>query len=366
VRRQSAIVSERSVTALSDVLLGKERDEVSASIRDVAQAAGVSITTVSHVLSGQGRVAAETRRRVEQVALDLDYRPNVHAQQLVTRRSRTIAIQVASFTEPNMSTGLIPHSDYFLDLLNGASEAAAESGYALILTPPNVDISKINEFALDGAIMVDPRGDEPLFESQWHRRHPVVTTGRTTKGEPIRALVDNDHRTAALTMLNHLEQQGYERPALVMTNSSRSYIVDVLDAYRTWGARRGIEEVVVEVGEQPSRESAAAALRSLLERAQRPDAVYATSEELALGVLGEAERSGLAVPEDLGICSAVDSTVLQLTRPQITGTFLDPHEIGVRAVRLLLDLAAGREPKTHEPKIETRLHARASTLRRAS
>ena len=336
---------------------------MSASIRDVAQAAGVSITTVSHVLSGQGRVAAETRRRVERVAVDLGYRPNVHAQQLVTRRSRTIAIQIASFSEPHAATGLIPHSDYFLDLLNGASEAAAERGYALILTPSNVDISEIDEFGLDGAIVVDPRGDEPLFQSQWHRRRPVVTTGRTTNGEPIRAMVDNDHRAAALVMLDHLEREGYQRPALVTTTSSRSYIVDVLDAYRTWTACRGIEQVVVEVGERPSQEKAAAALRSLLERSARPDAVYATSEELALGVLREAERSGFAVPEDLGVCSAVDSTVLQLTTPQITGTFLNPHEIGGRAVRLLLDLTAEREPVTHQPKVQTRLHMRSSTLR---
>jgi DNA-binding LacI/PurR family transcriptional regulator len=338
---------------------------VSASIRDVAQAAGVSITTVSHVLSGQGRVAADTRRRVEQVALELDYRPNVHAQQLVTRRSRTIAIQVASFSEPSTATGLIPHSDYFLDLLNGASEAAAENGYALILTPPHVDISRIDEFALDGAIVVDPRGDEPLFQGEWHHRHPVVTTGRTTEGTPVRALVDNDHRAAALEVLDHLEEEGYERPALVITNSSRSYIVDILDAYRTWAAGRGLEEIVVEVGEQPTQEGAAAALQSLLGRSTRPDAVYATSEELALGVLREAERCGLAVPGDLGVCSAVESTMLQLTTPQITGTNLNPHEIGVRAVSLLLDLAAGLEPATQEVTVETCLNARASTVRSA-
>jgi DNA-binding LacI/PurR family transcriptional regulator len=333
------------------------------SIRDVAQAAGVSITTVSHVLSGQGRVAPDTRRRVEQIALDLDYRPNVHAQQLVTRRSRTIAIQVASFTEPSTATGLIPHSDYFLDLLNGASEAAAEKGYALILTPPHVDISRIDEFALDGAIVVDPRGDEPLLRSEWHHRHPVVTTGRTTRGAPAIAVVDNDHRAAAFTALDHLEQQGYRRPALVITSSSRSYIVDIVDAYRAWAAGRGVEEVVVQVGEQPTQEGAAAALRSLLGRATRPDAVYASSEELALGVLSEAARCGLAVPEDLGVCSAVDSTVLQLTTPQITGTNLNPHEIGVRAVSLLLGLTADLEPETVQVDVPTCLNARASTLR---
>ncbi len=337
---------------------------MSATIRDVAEAAGVSITTVSHVLSGRGRVAEDTRRRVTQTAIDLAYRPNIHAQQLVTRKSRTVAIQVASFTESSSTGILIPRSDYFLDLLNGAAEAAADQGYALILTPPNVDATSLDEFAVDGVIVVDPCGDEPLFRGKWHHRRPMVTTGRPTTGEQMRSVVDNDHRSAAVTMLDHLEQQGFERPALVITNTSRSYVVDMLMAYRAWTASHGMDEAVVQVGEAPSEDGAARALRSLLGRSPRPDAVYASSEELALGVLHEAQRHALAVPQELGVCSAVDSSALQLTTPQVTGMHLNPRNIGRRAVEALLELAADPDAEPRHIDIPTRLHERASTLRR--
>lgn len=335
-----------------------------ASIRDVALAAGVSITTVSHVLSGQGRVAEDTRRRVSQAAVELDYRPNVHAQQLVTRRSRTVAIQVASFTEPSNKRTLIPRSDYFLDLLNGAAAAVADRGYALILTPPHVDAASMDEFAVDGVIVVDPRGDEPLFRGRWHHSKPMVTTGRPTTGEPMRSVVDNDHRSATVSMLEHLAQQGYERPALVITNTSRSYVVDLLSAYRSWVASRGVDESVVQVGEAPTEDAAARALRSLLGRSRPPDAIYASAEELALGVLHEAQRQGLAVPQDLGVCSAVDSSGLQLTTPQVTGMHLNPHEIGRRAAEALLALAAAPDSGPHHVDVPVHLYERASTLRR--
>jgi DNA-binding LacI/PurR family transcriptional regulator len=336
---------------------------VPTTIRDVAEAAGVSITTVSHVLSGNGRIAEATRRRVEQAVADLGYRPNVHAQQLVTRRSRTLAVQVACFTGDTSSSALIPRSDYFLDLLNGAAAAAAERGYALILTPPNADAATVEEFAVDGVIIVDPRGDEPLFAERWHHPRRMVTTGRPTLVEPVVAVVDNDHRAAAGAMLDHLAEQGYRRPALMITSTARSYTSDMLEAYTAWTAARGVEPVVVRVDEPPTEHAAAEALRELLDRDPRPDAVYASSEDLALGVLHEAQRRGLSVPEELGVCSAVDSSVLQLTSPQVTGTFLNPRDIGRAAAGALLDLVEDSRAAPHDIAVPVELFARGSTLR---
>lgn len=339
---------------------------MSASIKDVAEAAGVSATTVSHVLSGRGRVADQTRERVARIAKELDYRPNVHAQQLVTRKSRTIGIQVGSYTEAASKGALIPWSDYFLDLLNGAAAAAAARGYALILMPPALEPASMDEFAVDGVIVVDPRGDEPLFTDGWHRRKPVVTTGRPTTGERVSAVVDNDHRGAATHMLDHLEAQGYRQPALIITSASRSYIVDMLGAYRAWIASRGLTECIALVGETPSPGAAADALRDLLSRTPTPDAFLASSEELALGILQEAQGRGLAVPDDVAVCSAVDSSLLQLTTPQVTGTYLNPNDIGVRAVDLLLQLAENPDSRPEPVPIPTYLCSRASTLRVAA
>ena len=335
------------------------------TIRDVALAAGVSVTTVSHVLNQQGRVSKDTRTRVQRVAANLGYRANVHAQQLVTRRSRTLAIQVARAAEPSTATSLIPNSEYFLELLNGAAERADDLGYALILTPPGVSAETINAFSVDGAVIVDPRGDEPLFTARSDARK-LVTTGRPLSG-PARAAfaVDNDHRAAAIEMLDHLAAQGFQRPALVVTDTTRSYTADMTAGYLEWAQKRGIEPVVVEVsGEGQTR--GARALLHLAGLDTQTDSIYASSEDLALDLLHELHRESLSVAGDIGLCSAVDSNALQLTSPTITGMSLHPREIGRCATELVVDLIEGIRETAQEPvtvTVPTQLLVRESTVR---
>ncbi|WP_181774897.1 LacI family DNA-binding transcriptional regulator [Amycolatopsis pittospori] len=336
---------------------------MSPTIRDVAAAAGVSITTVSHVLSGQGRISEDTRRRVAQAAADLGYQASVHAQQLVTRRSRTLAIQLANSVDASSACALVPNSDYFLEVLNGAAEAASKRSYGLLLTPPDADLERLNAFAVDGAILVDPRGDEPFFATGWCRDRPLVTTGRPMAAPcPVPVIVDNDLVAAARLMLDHLADNGYERPAMITTDTGRSYAADLVAGYTEWAGDRGLEPVVVEIDEPPTTEGTAEALDRLLGRPICPDAVFTTSENLALGVLHEARRRRIAVPGELGICSAVDSGSLLLTSPRVTGMFVHPREVGGRAATALMDLIEGGAAESRI-EVPVRLNARESTSR---
>lgn len=321
--------------------------------------AGVSVTTVSHSLNGRGRIAPGTRERVIRIASELGYKANVHAQRLVAHRSHSIAIQISHLAEPSKQTSLVPHSEYFLELLDGASATAAELGYALILTPPTADADQLGGLAIDGAIIVDPRGDEPLFRALIERGQPLVTTGRAVQAGYHPPSVDNDHRGAAIEALNHLEANGFRRPALLITDASRSYIADILKGYRLWTAQRDLVDQVFELREPPAQ--TAATLRSMLTRADPPDAVYTGHEDLALSLLNEAKRLGLSVPEDLGIASSVDSNVLLHTSPQITGVFLHPRQIGSEAIRMLIDLIEGTDPQPRNASVPTVLRRRGST-----
>jgi DNA-binding LacI/PurR family transcriptional regulator len=351
------------VTALcSDIMERQviEEVEVAVTIRDVAAAAGVSLTTVSHALSNQGRIGERTRQRVLEVATELGYQANVHAQQLVTNKSRTLAIQIAPFDSTSQSSMLIPNSEYFLEVLNGASEEAGKRGYALVLTPPGIAPAAINAFAVDGAIIVDPHGDEGLLDPGWVKAHPVVTAGRTAGVNPNRYVVDNDHRAAALVALEHLWDQGYRRPAAMITDRARSYTRDVIDAYTTFAQTHGIPVRTVETG---TGDSAKAALRTLLADSDPPDAIYAGSEDIALDVLHEASALGLNLPRDLGLCSCVDSSIFNLTTPEVTGIVCHPRTIGGIAVSLLIDLVEGREPAQDTVVVPTELNIRRSTMR---
>jgi DNA-binding LacI/PurR family transcriptional regulator len=340
----------------------RNEDVVTVTIRDVAAAAGVSLTTVSHVLSNQGRIGERTRQRVWEVARELGYRANVHAQQLVTNRSSSIAIQIAPFNSTSKSSMLIPNSEYFLEVLNGASEEADDRGYALVLTPPGASPIALSAFGFDGAIIVDPHGDEGLLDPQWTESHPVVTAGRTATESETHYVVDNDHKAAAELVLDHLWQQGYRQPAAMITDRARSYTRDLAEGYERWARRHGVTTQTVETGAEVST---AQALRALLDGPCAPDAIYAGSEDIALDLLHETNRLGIKIPGDLGVCSCVDSSTFSLTTPEVSGLFLYPREIGKNAVSLLIDLIEGKQPAHRTVMVPARLCQRRSTLRLA-
>ncbi len=332
------------------------------NIRDVAEAAGVSVTTVSHALSGRGRVAPGTRERVRRIAEEMGYTANPHAQRLVSGRSRTVAIQIAGFANEG-SPDLVPDAAFFLDVLNGAARAAASREYELILAPSDLDPRTTQSLSIDGAVVVDPHGDELLLKVLPERGAPVVTTGRPTRGAVRFPWIDNDHGGLTVRALEHFAEMGYRRPAIMATTPSRSYVADILDAYRRWTAERGIEPITIELREPPAERAAARAAQRLLTRRDAPDAVYATYDRLALGVLRQAQTLGLSVPGDLGIASAVDGDTLHWVHPTITAMTLNPGLIGSRAVEALIDLAEGR-PVAPGAMVPGRVVVRASTQRR--
>jgi DNA-binding LacI/PurR family transcriptional regulator len=323
-----------------------------ASIKDVAAAAGVSPTTVSHALNNRGRIAEETRVRIIQAARLLDYQANVHAQQLVTRRSRIIAIQLPAL---EISHGpALPDSAYFLDLINGAAAAADNSGYALVITPSGGKASIFGGFAIDGAIIVDPQGDEPIFTTGI----PIVTVGIALCETHDVLAVDNDHATAARAVLDYFEQHGRIRPAMVADDTRRSYVNDVMSGYRAWIRDHGSQDITLTLGalDKSAVDHVIARLRE-----ERADAVYASSDDLALALLDAASRAGLAVPNELAIASAVDCRSLTLTSPQISATNLFPFQTGDTAAQVLIERLENGPRADDTRIIPSQFVARAST-----
>jgi DNA-binding LacI/PurR family transcriptional regulator len=323
-----------------------------ASIRDVAAAAGVSPTTVSHALNNRGRIAEETRVRVIQAARQLGYQANVHAQQLVTRRSRIIAIQMPAL---EISQGpALPDSAYFLDLINGAAAAADSSGYALVVTPSGGRASIFGGFAIDGAIIVDPQGDEPIFATEV----PIVTVGIALRETHDVLAVDNDHATAARVVLDHFKENGRLRPAMVADDTRRSYVNDVMSGYRDWVHEHGAQDITLTL---PSFDQRAVDRVITRLREERADAVYASSDDLALALLDAASRAGLGVPSELAIASAVDCRSLTLTSPQISATNLFPFRTGGTAAELLIERLENDSRADDTRIIPSQFVARAST-----
>jgi DNA-binding LacI/PurR family transcriptional regulator len=324
------------------------------SIHDIAREADVSITTVSHALNGKGRIPRATRERVRGVADRLGYRANLQARGLATGQATMLAVQVGGL----QAEALVPDFQYFVELLNSASESALESGFGLVLAPAGTNADVLKNLAMGGAIVVDPTGDEALLRQA---DVPVVTTGRVPGGPADGAWVDNDHRAGTRRVLDHFVQTGRSRPALLTTSARQSYVDDAVAEYADWCQERGLEPIVGRITGSPTEAAAAPVVGELLSRRPRPDAIYTTLDRMALGAILACRDRGIAVPEELGIAAITDSLALRSTTPPVTALNLNAPEIGRRAAELLVALARGDDPATTRVVVPTHLVVREST-----
>lgn len=328
-------------------------------IQDVAEAAGVSITTVSHALNDRGRVLPETREKVLEVAARLGYTANVHAQRLATGANQTIALQVSGY-----GTNIVGvDSAYYIELLNGASATALSAGFMPVLTPPELH-EGVADLQVDGALIVDPTGREPLIASIAEGGGSIVTAGRPlTHRDQIMGWVDNDLPSLATLVLDHLGDEGYRRPAVMTGPKNRSYSADTISAYNRWCTEAGIEPMVASMRGNPTAEMAIEASRELLDTDDPPDAIYANFDVFALGALRAADEMGIKVPDELGIVATVDSEALRSASIPLTAIETHPRRIGAEAIRLLVDLVIGETKPPQSVTVPAELKIRRSTSR---
>lgn len=341
-----------------------------AGIRDVAAAAGVSITTVSDALNGKGRLPDATRRHVREVADRLGYRPSAAARTLRTGKSGLIGLTVTTYGEEPFT---FTEYAYFADMVRAATSTALDRGYALAILPAPVRERAVDVWsnvALDGTVVIDPAAHDPVVHDLLQQGIPVVSDGRPADSLPVTAWVDNDHEAAVDHLLDHLADAGARRIGLLTGTSTDTYTRLSTTAYLRWCERRGQEPLYEAYPAHDAREGAVAADR-LLARPDRPDAVYGLFDPNGTDLLAAAHRYGLRVPEDLMLVCCSESTIYEATEPPISTLSLNPARIGTTVVRFLIDAIEGRarsadavESTPREEIMPTNLIVRASSQRR--
>lgn len=331
-----------------------------AGIRDVAAAAGVSITTVSDALNGKGRLPDATRRHVREVADRLGYRPSAAARTLRTGKSGLIGLTVTTYgDEPFTFTEFA----YFAEMARAATSAALARGYALVILPATSrhDVVQRRPGRNRGHRPVRPRPGR-------QRAGPPGLTGRLRRPPggslPVTAWVDNDHEAAVLGILDHLADAGARRIGLLTGTTTDTYTHLSTTAYLRWCERVG-QDPVYEA--YPAHDPCAGAVAAdrLLARPDRPDAVYGLFDPNGTDLLAAARRYGLRVPDDLLLVCCSESTVYANTEPPITTLSLKPRRIGTAVVQLLIDAIEGVESdQPVEQVIPTELIVRTSSERR--
>jgi DNA-binding LacI/PurR family transcriptional regulator len=327
-------------------------------IKAVAEAAGVSITTVSHALNGKGRLSEETRRHVREVADRLGYQPSVMARALAGGRTGMLAMLVSGATDFALKVG---DFDYFLQLMNGAASCALQRSFSLTMLQTDENLDILSGLPLDGAIVIDPIAADPIVERLSASGLPVVTTGRIVDGPDDACWVDNDHVAGTRAVLDHLADTGAQRVALLTAPPLASYAFDAERAYLDWCAERRQAPLIAEVQGSVSEGSAYRSALELLDSDEPPDGIYATLDRLALGTLLAANARGVAVPDALRIAGCTDSDASRSAQPALTALSLNPDALGREAVDLLLALVEDDDPTERQRVVPTTVIPRAST-----
>ncbi|MBF5003810.1 LacI family DNA-binding transcriptional regulator [Diaphorobacter caeni] len=309
-------------------------------IQDVAQAAGVSVATVSRALNEPGKVAAETRTRVEQAASRLGYTPNASARTLRTQRSKVIGVVLPTLLNP-----------VFAECFEGIASTAAAAGYAVQPFTTEYQIGResraVNSLLAgnaDGVILVvsNPARSSALQRLVEARLPYVLAYNRHAK----HPCVSVHNEAAVAELIAHLGTLGHQRIAMVSGQLQASDRARQRHrGYRQGMQRAGLQEMpLIEV---PFVETAVQELASLLRRqsaAERPTALVSSNDLLAIRCIRAAHLAGLRVPQELSV-TGFDGIALGEDLTPMLSTIVQPNaEIGQRSVELLVRSMAADAP----------------------
>lgn len=324
------------------------------SIADVARAAGVSRTTVSHALNGLGRIDPRTRERVKTVAAELGYRPNLRAQRLRTGTARTIGL-VSSM--PSAVAGGPSRLGFYMELAAAAAETALNRGYALVLVPPVESPQALDSLDIDGAIVVEPDRDDPATERLRQRGLGVVSVS-PQPGADLPS-VDLDSEQVAQLLLEHLYDQGARRIALIVGDSHRQAHLDVRASYDHFVGEHGLLHLVAHAAETGGEQAGFTSMKELLAAHPDLDAVYAAVDVFAVGAVRALREAGKSIPGDVMVVTRYDGVRAQTCDPPLTAVNLHLAEVADQAVNLLLaqldGAATDPQPAVPEPELVRRL-----------
>jgi DNA-binding LacI/PurR family transcriptional regulator len=329
------------------------------SIKDIAQIAGVSHSTVSRALADSSLVNPGTKARIRTLAQELGYSPDAGARGLVLGRTRTVGVVVTIITDP-----------FIAEVVQGIETAAYAAGYSVILTSSNSEpkrelaaVEILRSKRVDAVIVTSSRIGA-LYQNYLERLGaPVVlvNTHSAQSGHYTMAVtVDNRHGGYLAT--THLVELGHQRIAYVTGMADHSDDLERMNGYRQALTQAGFEPdptlIVPGTGRANGGERALSVLMRLF---PPPTAVFCYNDMTAIGLLRAAKAAGLAVPADLAIVGFDDIPFASYVCPPLT-TYCQPKfELGQRAVEMALRLMDGPAEGVGDVVLQGQLVVREST-----
>jgi LacI family transcriptional regulator len=325
------------------------------TIAQVAERAGVSRTTVSHVLSGNRPVAAPTRERVERTIDELGFRPNGLARSLRIQRSDTIALIIPDITNP-----------YYPVLARGLDDAMSGRYRSYICNTDAVRerelefIADVSDRHVDGIVIVGFQIGAPDLRHVLDLGMPVVALGGGILDPRVDVVLTDDEH-GAFEATRHLLLHGHTRIGMIRG-------ADGTDSRRFAGYRRALDTSGIPFEPERTaigawtRPGGAGAMRALLATPDPPTAVFSANDLMAIGAMDVAREAGLSMPQDLALVGYDDIEAAALVSPPLTTVVNPAYEAGRAAGRLLADrMTGGYTGDRREVVLHSRLVDRATT-----
>jgi LacI family transcriptional regulator len=330
---------------------------VSATIRDVAGQAGVSVATVSRVINAKGSVRADTASRVLAVVRQLGYVPHGAARSLTTRRTHTLGVVL-----PDM------HGDFFSELIRGIDLAARVAGFHVLVSGSHSERAEIEAVLqalhgrVDGLVVMAPGVGDPWLHASLPRRTPAVILNDSDEQER-HCCICIDNRHGSRLAMEHLLGLGHRRIAMICGPGGNPDAEERRLGYRETLAAVGLcWEPGLELPGDFREESGFRAGLQLAGMSPRPTAVFAANDAMAIGCLAALREQRLQVPDELSLVGFDDVPMARYLAPALTTVHVPIAEVGSGAVELLLDaMDDGDDPRAVRRVVVPTLAIREST-----
>jgi LacI family transcriptional regulator len=327
------------------------------TIYDVAREANVSMATVSRVVNGNPNVKPSTRKKVLEAIERLGYRPNAVARGLASKKTTTVGVII-----PDIS------SIFFAELARGIEDIATMYKYNIILS--NSDQNKEKELHLlntmlakqvDGILFMGGNITEEHVNEFRKSPVPIVLAATIEPNNTIPS-VNIDYEQASFEAVTYLVEKGNKRVAYVTGPTDDPINQKKLAGYRRALETHGIaydEELIIE-GDN-SYDSGIEAYEKIAELAEKPTAVFAGTDEMALGIIHSAQDHGVRIPDQLEVVGFDNTRLATMVRPRLTTVVQPMYDIGAVAMRLLTKYMNKENVENHIVVLPHRIEYRNST-----
>lgn len=337
-----------------------------ATIKDIARELKISFSTVSRALKDYPGISEETKRKVKEMALKLNYRPNAIALSLRKNRSFNIAVIVPE----------VVHF-FFSTVISGIEEVAKKRGYNVILTQTNENLGKEKSSIeamlsnqIDGFLISYSKETTEFshFENAINQGYPIIFFDRIPDiPNSINVMVDDFE--GSYKAVSHLISQGYERIAHLSGPKNLKISKERERGYREALKNHGIpirEEFIIECPLGTNEEGKKLAKYMLNYLDPKPDAFFANNDMAAVGAMMACRESGYKIPEEIGIVGFSNWQFCSMLEPGLTSVSQPGIEMGTKATQLLLDIIEKKvdlETITPSITLNTELFIRKSSMK---